>query len=247
MINERLRLAREAKGISLPSLESKVGVRQAVLASIESGAFDQLPAGLYGRHAVRAYATAVGIDADAVLAEIGGLLPRLEDPLDGLARVRGYARRPRETITADGRNQPAPFVSQEPEPERVRAGLDWRPCAASAIDGAVLVGVLVALVQLTAVAAGTPVTDLIAVAFPAWAFMALLIASIYFVLLGGVRNATLGAAAVGAWAEDSPLEALDARSAVRRGLQCALRESSMIVEWLIGNVQGHGWLLSLRG
>jgi transcriptional regulator with XRE-family HTH domain len=245
MIVEQLRQAREAKGITLAALQDKVGVRQAVLSAIERGAFDQLPAGLYGRHAVRAYATAVGIDADAVLAEVGELLPRPEDPLDGLARVRGYARRARLTVAPEERTQSAPAV-QELEAEHVQSALDWRPFAASAIDGAVLVGVVLALAQLTAVTAGTPLLDMIAVAFPAWTFMALLISGIYFVLLGGVRNATLGAAAVGAATIDSKMEAVDARSAIRRGLHCALRESSMIVEWLIGNVRGHGWLLSPR-
>lgn len=87
--------------------------------------------------------------------------------------------------------------------------------------------------------------DLIALALPAWALIAALISSVYFVLLGGVRNATLGAAAVGARTEPSEPLRLDARSAVRRGLQCALRESSILVEWLLANGQSSGWLRAL--
>ena len=246
MIHEQMRQAREAKGMSLSALENKVGVRVAVLVSIERGAFGELPAGLYGRHAVRAYATAVGFDADAVLAEVGQCLPRPEDPLDGLARVRGFVRRSRQAVVdEDTVACPPARPEPEPDPEPVASTPDWRPFAASAIDGAVLTALVLALAQLTAVAAGMPISDLIAVAFPAWAFMAALISAIYFVLLGGVRNATLGVTAVGAPTEDRRAEALDATSAIRRGLKCALRESSIVVEWLTGSSQSDGWRRAL--
>jgi len=125
-----------------------------------------------------------------------------------------------------------------------RVRMRWRH--PSPIDGAVLVCVVLALAQLTAVAAGTPMSDVIAVAFPAWALMAALISATYFVLLGGIRNATLGVAAVGAPVEGRRVEALDARYAIRRGLKCALRESSIVVEWLIGDGHNHGWIRALN-
>ena len=245
MVHEQMRQAREAKGMSLTALEHEVGVRVSVLESIERGAFGELPAGLYGRHAVRAYATAVGLDADAVLDEAGQLLPIPEDPLDGLARVRGFVRRSRPTVADEERMPVArPHALATPEPGEPTP--DWRRFAASAIDGAVLVCVVLALAQLTAVAAGTPMSDVIAVAFPAWALMAALISATYFVLLGGIRNATLGVAAVGAPVEGRRVEALDARYAIRRGLKCALRESSIVVECLIGDGHNHGWIRALN-
>jgi hypothetical protein len=76
--------------------------------------------------------------------------------------------------------------------------------------------------------------------------MAALISAIYFVLLGGVRNATLGITAVGAPMEKRQDEALDARSAIRRGLRCALRESSIVVEWLISEGRSHSWMRVLN-
>lgn len=96
MVHEALRKAREARGLSLAALETKAGVRVAVLDAIERGAYAELPSGLYGRHAVRAYASAVGLDATRVLEEVGALLPKPEDPLNGLARVRGFPRRIRQ-------------------------------------------------------------------------------------------------------------------------------------------------------
>lgn len=267
MVHERLRRAREAKGVSLAELGNRIGVRAAVLAAIERGAFAELPSGLYGRHAVRAYATAVGLNADGVLDEVGTLLPKPEDPLDGLARVRGFGRRPRrreseEASAESGGRAPGTFLHEalafnlHPlNPARTSdcsnvTEFDWRPSAASAIDGAVLAGVVLALAKLTAVAAGTAVSDVIGLALPAWALIAALIGATYFVLLGGVRNATLGATAVGVRLEESPSTPLDGRCAVRRGLQCALRESSIVVDWLLANrVHGGGGVhgVSLHG
>src|SRR5574339_184150 len=88
-----LRQAREARGLTIDDIGRKTGARKALLHLIDDGAFERLPAGLYGRAAVRAYATAVGIDPAAALAAVAAELPRGEDPLDGLARVRGLARR----------------------------------------------------------------------------------------------------------------------------------------------------------
>ena len=243
MVHDRLRQAREAKGISLAALEDKIGVRKPILAAIDRGAFTDLPTGLYGRHAVRAYATAVGLNADSVLEEVSRLLPPLEDPLDGLARVRGFARRSERGSSGD--EHPAP-------PERGEAAdggpaeLDWRRLGAGAIDGAVLALAVLVVAKLTALAAGAPVSEVVPVALPAWGFLALLIAVTYFVLLGGLRNATFGAAVTGARVQENGPGILDARSVVRRGMQCALRESSILVEWLLGSFGSHGRLRALN-
>lgn len=234
-IQQQLRAAREARGLSLTAIENKVGVRVQVLALIEKGAFGELPSGLYGRHALRAYATAVGFDVDRALEQVGPSLPEPEDPLDGLARVRGLRRRSKARPQAD---EPSPTArthfSQAATDAVVEAALDWRPVAASAIDSALLVSVVVGMAQLTALAAGEPLSDVVAVAGPAWGLMAALITGLYFVLLAGVRNATLGArlAEVPTQRDD---QRMDARTAIRRGLRCALRESSILVDWLVTN------------
>jgi hypothetical protein len=104
------------------------------------------------------------------------------------------------------------------------------------------------MAQLTALAAGAPLSDVVAVAAPAWGLMAAVIAALYFVLLAGVRNATLGARLVEAPVEDD-VKGKDAATAIRRGLRCALRESSILVDWLVTSRSGSHWVrvLSQRG
>jgi hypothetical protein len=217
-------------------------VRTEVLALIERGAFGDLPSGLYGRHAIRAYARAVGLDAENVLEEVGPALPEPEDPLDGLARVRGLARRVKSRAADD----PAPSARASRAPAPVEhfneSAADWRTMAASAIDGALLVSVVVAMAQLTALAAGAPLPDVIAVAAPAWALMAAVVMALYFVLLGGVRNATLGAWLLEAPVDGGAAHPIDAGGALRRGLRCALRESSILVDWLLTSAVRGEWL-----
>lgn len=250
MVHERLKTAREAKGLSLTELAARAGVRAAVLEAIDRGAYGELPSGLYGRHAVRAYATAVGLDPHTVLDEIGPLLPEPEDPLDGLARVRGFSRassrRPRASSRVSDAACEVPPASGEVTGAVCPADpFDWRAPAASVIDGALLTGIVLALIQLTAMAAGTGAADLIAPALPAWSLIAALIASAYFVILGGVRKATLGATLAGIPRDEHERHPVDARSAMRRGLRCALRESSILVEWLLASRQNNGWLRAL--
>src|SRR5438105_1526934 len=86
---ERLRQAREATGCDLSALESRIRVRAAHLRAIEEGRFGDLPAGIYARSAVRALASACGLDPAEVLAACQDQLPSVEEPIRGLARVHG--------------------------------------------------------------------------------------------------------------------------------------------------------------
>jgi transcriptional regulator with XRE-family HTH domain len=234
--HEQLRQARERRGLSLNALHDRTGVREPVLAALERGAWEELPAGLYGRHAVRAYARTVGLDADSILESVARMLPEPEDPLDGLARVRGFARRVRPVEPArDSGHQP------EPPPDCVvddSFSIDWRPVLAAAIDGAVLLGFAVALMALTVAAAGTSLATVAPVAAPAWTFLTGLVSASYFVLLGGVRSQTPGALLAGMTRRCGERGQIDARTAVTRGLSCALRESSIVLDLLARSGNG---------
>ena len=223
--HELMRQSRERKGLTVAALAEKAGLRKPLVDVIERGAFDELPSGLYGRSAVRAYAKAVGLSPDAVIAEVSGQLRLPEDPLEGLVRVHGL--RPR------AKREPAPEVpcweAQELEDR------EWRFAAASAIDGALLITVTTVLIQLTAVAAGTRVADVLHAAGPALFLIVATVAVTYFILLGGVRNATFGCVLAQVQPERRPCgqaDRIDASEAVRRAVRCALRESSIVVEWL---------------
>ena len=66
-VGERLRTAREAKGISLQDVASQTRIPIRHLEYIEKGEWDALPAATYSVGFARSYATAVGLDA----AEVG--------------------------------------------------------------------------------------------------------------------------------------------------------------------------------
>jgi transcriptional regulator with XRE-family HTH domain len=230
-MHERMRQARERKGLSLSDLQEKACVRAQVLALIEMGSFADLPSGLYGRHAVRAYAKAVGLNPDEVLAEVGAHLRIPEDPLEGLVRVHGLGRSPRAEPV------PAPRVAAPGVPgptSRPAMAIDWPSAAVSAVDGVLLIFLVLILLQLTALTARLRLTDVVDAAAPAIALLAALVGFSYFVLLGGLRNATFGWTFVHGRPARAA-EQLTARVILRRGISCALREGSILVDWLVAS------------
>ena len=113
MIHERLRQAREQKGWSLDELSRRAGLRTRTIELIDRGQFAELPAGLYCRSSIRSYAVAVGLDAEEIIEALRPLLPTAGDPLDGLARRCGHARKaePRvQEVAAAMSGAPLPFA-----------------------------------------------------------------------------------------------------------------------------------------
>jgi hypothetical protein len=122
----------------------------------------------------------------------------------------------------------------------------WRVRIAGAIDGALLAGVNLVLLVLTALAAGVPIAEAARVGAPALFLLFVLIFILYFVVLGGVRNATIGARVMQVPGEPDFGELLDARAALARGLRCGFRESSIIVDWLATSVPAQQYIRALR-
>jgi hypothetical protein len=131
---------------------------------------------------VRAYATAVGLSADEALAEVAERLRTPEDPLDGLARVRGLTRQPERTFKE---------ILHVAGPE-VTLSESTRAHVANVLDALVLLGLDFALLQLTSAVAGVAATEILRVAAPSMIALFALIAALYFVLLGGLARATVG-------------------------------------------------------
>jgi transcriptional regulator with XRE-family HTH domain len=181
-LHERLRLARQRRGLSLATIGKQWGVREQNLELIERDKFEELPTGLYGRSAVRSYATAVGIPVDEALAEVAHRLRTPEDPLDGLARVRGLIRQPERTIKE---------ILHVASPE-IALSESSRGHVANVLDGLVLLGLDFALLQLTAAVAGVGAAEILRIAAPSMIALFALIAALYFVLLGGLARATVG-------------------------------------------------------
>jgi transcriptional regulator with XRE-family HTH domain len=286
---ERLRESREENGLSLEELCRRTGIRPKTLELIDSGEFAELPAGLYCRSAIRAYASAVGLDADEVLEALRPYLPVPEDPLDGLARRHGHARKaeqklpelllpslasqadvgseqfpepllfrarpagPVEDSDLDVRLTSTDEVSERatlsdvmiraeaspetnaadsaPGPDPLTPGRQWwRPLVASAIDGALLASMGGALVWLTALACGTTIPVALRTAAPGVALVFALIVTLYFVLFGGIGNATLGATLMRLDAPPPGRVVLNPRDVFGRARRSVIGVSSLLPE-----------------
>jgi hypothetical protein len=93
MSSSMLRRAREQAAISAADLERLTRLSPRIISAIDEERYESLPAGIYARTAVRAYAQAVGLDPAEVLEALQPLLP--ETPLDlaALAELRAQPRR----------------------------------------------------------------------------------------------------------------------------------------------------------
>lgn len=245
---ERLRLAREEHGLDVDALAKRTRLRVHLLEAVEQGRFDDLPRGVYARAVVRAYAEGVGLDPNRIMTEIAPLLPQPEDPLDGMARVRGFDRPARRPAAAGA---PPPLDEAARDDQSGNRGhsetsaiatRDWelpalapdlaRTAAASAIDGAILAAISLVLVAATASVAGIPASTLVELAGPAMVAIAGFIAGLYFVLLGGIRGATVGARFMSVAQVEAPAGPA-AADALRRAWTMVLREGSILVDVLL--------------
>ena len=78
-VGERLRAAREEKGLSLEDIAAQTRIPQRHLESLEMAAWDRLPAPTYTTGFAKSYATAVGLDrteiGEQLRDEMGGQRP----------------------------------------------------------------------------------------------------------------------------------------------------------------------------
>lgn len=79
-IGETLRRAREARRLSIADLERLTKIRGTYLAALEEGRIETLPPRPYAKGFVRAYARALGLDADRLAAEFEAGLPPADAP-----------------------------------------------------------------------------------------------------------------------------------------------------------------------
>ena len=258
-ILEQMRQAREELGLDLHALEHRTRVRLHLLEAVEQGRFEDLPRGVYARAVVRAYATAVGMDPNRVVTAVAALLPEAEDVLDGIARVRGLPRLAagESHLKAAGAAAPAAAAAMTTASALARAnasdpiataaqttrdvvsalrelGMTGAPLAA-AIDGALLLVIHLAVTTLGARAAGVTVSAFAELAAPALLMLFVLIGGLYFLLLGGVRGATIGARLAGMRLPDAP--ARHAGAIGSRALDVAARELSIVVDLFLPLVQ----------
>jgi len=190
VVHERLRLAREARHEDIETVAKNTGIREHVLRTLENGRYGELPSGIYARTAVKAYAAAVGLPADEMLAACVHLLPRGEDPLAGIARVRGFKAR-------------AEFTRDESSLEETQREHDMadtsvsRILVAACVDACSIVVLLSAIVGMTVAATGAHAAALGRAAPYAFGVLSAILGSCYFIVFAGARGLTPGEAAAG--------------------------------------------------
>jgi cytoskeleton protein RodZ len=69
-IGETLRKERQKRNLDLDQVSRELKIAPRFLEAIESGHFDQLPAGVFAKSFVRQYATLMGLDAEESVAEV---------------------------------------------------------------------------------------------------------------------------------------------------------------------------------
>ena len=205
MTTADLRRMRMAKGLSLSEISGRTRIGVAHLRAIEEGNLKGLPPGFYTRAFVRAYADAIGLDADVVLGILADELPAPQaasapHPASGHGAPSSTGA---GELIPDARMQVLKqllerhnrTVAVEPARERTRgfsAGAPRRLLAAT-FDGVMLATLYLVILAVTAMACGVTIDVLIrgegAVVFVVLA----LITVLYVVLMGGIAGSTIGA------------------------------------------------------
>jgi len=153
--------ARVQRGVSLHDIARSTRLSPRIVTALDSGRFEQLPAGIYARSYVRAFARAVELDAEHVLAMLADRLPAAVD----LSREVIDRLRPRERTTSA-----ATAIVRD-----------------AMMDAAFLVGVSALLVALVSGYCGLPSRTLLRLApgpmvglcAPVWVLYELLLGRIY--------------------------------------------------------------------
>lgn len=164
-LETRLHRARVERGINLSDLAARTRLSPRVVQRIDEGRFAELPAGVYARSYVRAFASEVGLDPDGVVQDLLPELPTVDDPLDGLRDAR--------TARLDGTVYSA-------------------RTAAAACDAALLFAIDAVLVLLTAAICGVDVAVLLRQAAAALAVYCAVPVALYFIVFAGIGGRTPG-------------------------------------------------------
>ncbi len=91
-VGEVLKHEREERRLSIEEVSSTTRIPRRALESLEQDRFEDLPSGVFVRGFIKAYASAVDIDADEVLARFDAQQPRNDSPtpLASVQSNRGY-------------------------------------------------------------------------------------------------------------------------------------------------------------
>ena len=148
----RLRDQRERHGVALESIAATTKINASLFAALERGDLSAWPSGIFRRAFVRAYATAIGVAPEPVVAEFASLFPE------------------------EGMVVETPVVPQAPSELRMTLALD-----SGDITTATLTRVTIALLEVCLIVAVSLVTTVWGPGFDPWRVCAVL-ALIYYPL-----------------------------------------------------------------
>jgi hypothetical protein len=183
-----LRRARVERGMGLSELAARTLLSPRILDKIDDGRFAELPGGLYARSYIRAYASAVGLDAEEAVRELAERLPPAEDPFPALrgaatagdpawlTALSGFALSARARLASSMAGWP---------------GITRRTMAA-AVDALVLLILLATLTQITAWTCGVHAQVLLEFGSSALAVVWGVLVIVYFLMLGWIGGKTPG-------------------------------------------------------
>ena len=77
-LGQKLKEAREAKGLSIDQLHEITKIQKRHLVAIEEGSYDVLPGAFYARAFIKQYADAVGLNGEELLVEHQSTIPQSE-------------------------------------------------------------------------------------------------------------------------------------------------------------------------
>lgn len=210
-VSQRLSQARAKRGQELPALAKRLGVREECLRAIEEGRLADLPPGIYGRFAIRAFARDCGFDPAEILAACESLLTPVEEPIAALGRLRGV-RQP---------SRPAPL------PAAAGGFPDWRLLGAAAVDGCLVISLLLLLIVSTVTAMTVPIAALDGSGL-AFALMGALLGLAYFGCFGGLGGRTAGERLLRVEPDATGRGSLTLRAVVARALRSATDDARFI-------------------
>jgi transcriptional regulator with XRE-family HTH domain len=191
-----LRRARLARGLTVDDVAARTRISARFVVLLDEGRYHELPAGLYARAYVRAFAAATGVDPDAAVARLEPLLPAVADPVGALREsFRGAPDEPPlsadlgriwNTLRTRAEASLAGPAARDPLPDLVARS------AGAVADTLVLTVVNAVLLTIAAVFCDVGLAELLQHAGGASAVFCALTAMLYYVILAGIGGRTPG-------------------------------------------------------
>jgi transcriptional regulator with XRE-family HTH domain len=212
MTAAELRKTRMAQGLSLTEISRRTRIGVTHLRRIEEGDFKSLPPGFYARAFVRAYAEAIGVDADIVIGTLADQLPAAQassspHPTAPHMQQQALSWADAADLIPDARMQvlkqlldrhnkavatAEPVASQESVLVTIR-GRGARRFLAASLDGLLLASIYLTVIGATAAFCGVSMGELLhAARFAVFTVLAL-ITLLYVMMMGGIAGRTIGA------------------------------------------------------